>query len=146
VLKAVVDTNLFVSGMINPRGRPSRLLILWNAREFELLLSDYQYEEIADVFGRSKVFWKYRVSPQKRADFFADLNFATRVVPSFSVPVPVRDSDDEQILAAALGGNADCLVTGDRDLLALQNDPRLHPLRIVTVNQFLELLEQDGKV
>jgi putative PIN family toxin of toxin-antitoxin system len=131
--------------MINPRGRPSRLLTMWNAREFELLLSDYQYEEIADVFGRSKVFWKYRVSPQKRADFFADLNFATRVVPSAGVPVSVRDSDDEQILAAALGGNADCLVTGDRDLLSLQDDPRLGVLRIVTVNQFLELLEQESE-
>lgn len=30
-----------------------------------------------------------------------------------------RDPDDDQVLAAALGGRCDCIVTGDRDLLVL---------------------------
>jgi predicted nucleic acid-binding protein len=54
VLKAVIDTNLFVSGMIKPGSRPSRLLIAWRAGEFELLLSDEQYGEISDVVVRPK--------------------------------------------------------------------------------------------
>jgi predicted nucleic acid-binding protein len=38
--RVIVDTNLFVSGLISPLGRPGRLLNVWHAGWFELLLSD----------------------------------------------------------------------------------------------------------
>ncbi len=44
------------------------------------------------------------------------------------------------ILAAALGGDADYLVTGDNDLLEHQDAAGLGKLRIVTVNKFLAIL------
>lgn len=53
----------------------------------------------------------------------------------------LRDPKDVHILAAALNGGADYLVTGDDDLLEHQNDPRLGTLRIVTVARFLAILE-----
>jgi predicted nucleic acid-binding protein len=61
------------------------------------------------------------------------------VVPSQS-PLLVRDPKDDMILAAAIGGNADFLVTGDADLLVLANDPKLGHLRIVSPSEFLSLL------
>jgi predicted nucleic acid-binding protein len=62
------------------------------------------------------------------------------IVPESRPPVSVRDPRDEHILALALAGNADFLVTGDNDLLVLAADPRLGKLRIVTVAAFLALL------
>jgi len=56
------------------------------------------------------------------------------------LPVEVRDPKDEMILASALGGKADYLVTGDDDILVLQDDARLGKLQIVTARAFLNLL------
>lgn len=50
----VVDTNIFVSGMLNSVGSPGRLLDAWDAGRFELLLSDRQNAELHDVFRRPK--------------------------------------------------------------------------------------------
>jgi putative PIN family toxin of toxin-antitoxin system len=54
--------------------------------------------------------------------------------------VPVRDPDDVWVLASALAGEADVLVTGDHDLLDLA-DP---PLAILSPRQFWELVRARG--
>ncbi len=139
--RAVVDTNLFVSGMINPRGRPRRVLRAWYEGRFFLVLSDWQYAGLTDVFSRSKFIRRYQLTPQDLADLFTRIAEAPRVVPSSTSAVPLRDPKDEHILAAAIGGKADYLVTGDNDLLVHQDDPRLEGLKILTATQFLNALE-----
>jgi len=54
--------------------------------------------------------------------------------------VAVRDVKDEKILASAIEGAADYLVTGDADLLILNGNPALGTLKIVTVRDFLAVL------
>ena len=57
-------------------------------------------------------------------------------------PVPARvcrDKSDDVVLATALAGKADVIVTGDDDLLVLK---RFRGIRIVSPRQFLELLSQ----
>lgn len=66
---------------------------------------------------------------------------AELVVPRLPAPITVRDPLDEHILALAVTGGADYLITGDNDLLVLAGDPRLDALRIVTVAEFLGVLE-----
>lgn len=63
----------------------------------------------------------------------------TRIVLSAedAAPVPVRDPDDAVVLGEALGGSADVLVTGDRDLLDLEGIPGL---RIVDPRGFWDLV------
>jgi predicted nucleic acid-binding protein len=61
-----------------------------------------------------------------------------RVLPTETVPVAVRDVKDIHLLAAALGGDADYLVTGDDNLLVLNGDPALGWLRIVTVRTYFD--------
>lgn len=115
--RVVIDTNLFVSGMISPHGRPGRLLDVWHAGWFGLLLSDRQQVALTEVFSRPKFVRDYRLAPQRVSELFMRLAAATPVVPSPNIPVSLRDPKDVHILAAALGGNADYLVTGDGDLL-----------------------------
>jgi putative PIN family toxin of toxin-antitoxin system len=140
-LRTIVDTNLFVSGLISPLGPPGQLLDAWHAGWFELCLSDSQLAELTDVLSRPKIVWDARITPQALADLMTGLSLATRVVASPSIPIPLRDPKDEHILAAALGGNADYLVTGDFDLLVHQGEPRLSTLKIVTAAQFLAILD-----
>jgi putative PIN family toxin of toxin-antitoxin system len=139
-LKAVVDTNLFVSASILHRGAPHDLLAAWERNEFLLLISGEQSAEIGNTLRRPR-FARYGVSPSQVESLLRRITRQADIVsPIAEVPLPVRDLKDEPILAAALGGDADYLVTGDADLLVLDGDPRLGNLRIVTAREFLDML------
>ncbi|MCL5946824.1 MAG: putative toxin-antitoxin system toxin component, PIN family [Chloroflexi bacterium] len=140
-IKAVVDTNLFISGMILKRGRPFALLEAWRARWFILLIGDQQRDELAAVLQRAKLRERYDLPPEDVALLLRLVDAAAVRVPlSRRLPVSVRDAKDEMILASALGGQAGYLVTGDSDLLILRNNPHLGDLKIVTVAEFLAVL------
>lgn len=50
-----------------------------------------------------------------------------------------RDRDDDDVLATAVAGKADCIITGDNDLLTLK---KFGGIRIRSPRQFLELLDR----
>jgi hypothetical protein len=54
--------------------------------------------------------------------------------------VTVRDPKDTVILATAIDGKADYLVTGDKDLLVLAGHKSIKPLKIVTPTEFIRLI------
>ena len=141
---AVIDTNLFVSGMIIKTGNPFAVLEAWRARSFGLILSAAQYNEITDVFQRQHIARRFAAAASELIDLFDQLAATPRVTPAPTIPVEVRDPKDIKILAAALGGHADYLVTGDRDLLEHRGDPRLGTLHIVTAAEFLAHLDPGG--
>ena len=64
---------------------------------------------------------------------------AQEVVPKPAKPsaLGIRDADDEWIIASALAGRADVLVTGDQDLLAIANQS---PIPILSPRGFWEQL------
>jgi putative PIN family toxin of toxin-antitoxin system len=143
LLRAVVDTNLFVSGLIIKRGLPYQLVEAFRTGVFTLLVSPTLTREYERVLSEERFLQRYGLTQAEVADFlFLVDTTAFMVTPRQRLPVPVRDPKDEKILAAALGGQADCLVTGDDDLLALRDHPKLKTLKIVTVREFLERLPQ----
>ena len=63
------------------------------------------------------------------------------VVSPSRLPKPIcRDPDDDWVLATAVAGEADVIVSGDKDLLILK---RFQGIPIVTPRGFLELLQQE---
>ncbi len=141
LVSAVVDTNLLVSGTVSKRGNPAALLDAWRRNAFLLLLSDAQRREVTEVFSRPRIVERYQIPDDELQALFSLLETQTRRVPlQEPLPLQVRDPKDNHILAAALGGRADYLVTGDDDLLSLAGDARLGPLEIVTVRVFLDVL------
>jgi putative PIN family toxin of toxin-antitoxin system len=139
--KAVVDTNLFVSGLISKQGVPSEILRLWRQGAFTLLVCRDQRDEICAVINRPKIAEKYGLSIEDREDLVRLIDTVAVKAPSKrQLPVEVRDPKDEMILASALGGKADYLVTGDDDLLVLVGKAELGKLQIVTARTFLESL------
>ena len=144
--RAVVDTNLAVSGIVFPGDPPRALIRAFLARAFTLISSPQVRAEYRQVLARPKFTLKYGLSPADVAAFLKQVDEAAPpVIPLAQLPLAVRDPKDEPILAAALGGNADFLVTGDKDLLVLAGDPRRGALQIVTAAEFLAVLgEQDG--
>lgn len=143
LLRAVVDTNQFVSGSITRRGNPRKLLLAWRGAAFTLVISQEQRAEIAEVLSRPEICQKYDVSEREREALLRRIDrTAAEVNPRRRPAIPVRDAKDEKILALALAGRADYLVTGDEDLLVLRDDPRLGKLKVVTAREFLHILSE----
>ncbi len=140
----VVDTNLFVSGLINSLGLPRMLLEAWYAERHTLLVTEAVIAEYHRVLPRSRLRDKFGLSPETATAFLTqvrDRGVPVTPIPELALPVTVREVRDRHILAAALGGGATHIVTGDQDLLTLDGHPALGPLRILTARDFLDLLD-----
>ena len=70
-------------------------------------------EEIGEVLRRPR-FGRLHVT---EADVVALLAYLAPLLPTVEVDVPIRDPKDVPVIAAAVAGRADAIVTGDRDLL-----------------------------
>lgn len=144
--KGVVDTNLIVSGLLLKRGSPYELLEAWRRGGFTLLVSPSLQAEFEEVLLRPKFTQKYGLTAEEIRAFLILVSLlGVKVTPRRRLPVKIRDPKDEKVLAAALGGKADYLITGDDDLLVLRDDPHLKQLKIVPVTEFLEILRQGGE-
>jgi putative PIN family toxin of toxin-antitoxin system len=78
------------------------------------LVSSWQLaEELADVLRRPRL-RRYGIAPVDVDDV---LRLLAPFLPTVAMDVPIRDPDDAPVVAAAIAGAADAIVTGDRDLL-----------------------------
>jgi putative PIN family toxin of toxin-antitoxin system len=140
-LRVVLDTNICVSAVIAPRGAAAEVVRARRAGAFEALVTPEQHIEIEDVLRRPRISIQFNV-PLDEIDVLLDLIKGSMedVIFQPHSAIQVRDIDDIPILAAALDGHANYLVTGDKDLLVLADEPAVRPLRIVTVREPLDVL------
>jgi putative PIN family toxin of toxin-antitoxin system len=137
--RAILDTNLFVSAFISPTGTPNQLITLWEQRNIILLTSAALIDEVDRVLHRASIKEKYQLSEERIERLLTRLHLTAEwVMPLASLPLHSRDPKDDHLLACALGGGADFLITGDNDLLVLDTDPALEQLQIVTAQAFLQ--------
>lgn len=116
--RVVVDTNLVVSALIKANSAPDQLLRAWQRDEITVLISGELLAEIGDVLRRDRI--RKRLTATDTAVQALLQRFAVaavRVSAPEGLPMHSRDAKDNMLLAAALGGQADYLVTGDADLL-----------------------------
>jgi hypothetical protein len=141
MLRVVVDTNVFVSSLLSNRGQPFAVLEAWKAKKFILVMSPEQQAELQDVFSRPRLIKRCHLSLSEINNLLVQIDLLSQKVSGTTVlPVAVRDVKDEKILASAIGGAVDCLVTGDIDLLTLNGNSMLGTLKIVTVREFLSII------
>jgi putative PIN family toxin of toxin-antitoxin system len=128
MIRAVVDTNVYVSALVFG-GVPALALQLAELGVFQVVASQEIHEElVATLTG--KFGWTKDRSESACRNLWQEAHW---VVPSQNVHAS-RDPDDDYILACALESQAAFVITGDNDLLAL------HPFRgvaIVTPAKFL---------
>jgi len=136
-IRAVLDTNIFVSGVIYSQGTPGQILRSWRAGRFELITSAEINEEILEVLNRPRIREKYHIG-DRIFDIGAVLYTQTILVePKERVNIS-RDPDDNKFIEAAIQGKADYIVTGDkRDLLLLKEHKGI---RIVPPVHFIQVL------
>ncbi|MGD0196146.1 MAG: putative toxin-antitoxin system toxin component, PIN family [Candidatus Dormibacteria bacterium] len=112
-MRVVLDTNVLVSAL-HFGGRPRRLLDDVLRGDLTLIIGPAILGELEDVLVDTCGWASERASAVR-----AELEAIADVVTPAEVPHVCRDPDDDQILAIAITGSADALVTGDADLLAL---------------------------
>ena len=121
-MKVVLDTNVLVSGLMLPDSVPGRIVAAWRGAQFELAMSEPLLEEIGRVLSYPKIQERLRWGQDEIARFLLLLRFKADIVDITGEKAGVpRDPGDDPVLATLLAADADCLVSGDTDLLALRD-------------------------
>jgi putative PIN family toxin of toxin-antitoxin system len=129
--RVVVDTNALISRLLLPGSVPGRA-VRKAVDEGQLLVSEATLVELADTLARQK-FDRY-ISLADRQEFLPLLGRVAEMVPITYAVRACRDPRDDKFLELAINGRASVIVTGDKDLLAL--DP-FHDIPIVTPARYL---------
>jgi putative PIN family toxin of toxin-antitoxin system len=136
----VLDTNVIVSAVLSPRGTPSRILELGQARAFTLTLSEALLSEYEEVLLSADMLDRYHLVPDEIVDLLSSfVQLANIVKAEENLEVIERDPDDNRVLECAVAGGADYIVSGDKHLLDLGE---YEGIRILSPADFLRVLEQ----
>jgi len=129
-LKAVFDTNIFVSALAIPGRQADRAIDLVIDTRINLCISKEIIHEVLGVLA--KKFSKAPEELSRTAVFLSEL--AELIVPRKKLAV-LDDEPDNRILECAVTGHAEVIVTGDRAMLHLKN---YEGIRILSLRQFLD--------
>jgi putative PIN family toxin of toxin-antitoxin system len=130
--RLVLDTNVVLSGLLFPGSAPSRALL--KAQTNKVLGSDETLLELVEVMGRAR-FDRYverGIRQQLAAEY---MNGCEKIAVLFSIRA-CRDPRDDKFLEVAVHGRADLIVSGDRDLLALNP---FRGIAILTAAEYLQM-------
>ena len=134
--RVVFDTTTVVSALLFENGRLAWLRPHWQQGRCLPLVCRETVTELTRVLA----YPKFRLSAEDRDELLAEYLPHCKVVDlAKKCPVPCRDRNDQPFLDLAQSGNAQVLVSGDRDLLALAGrtrfaieTPEQYRLRIAT--------------
>jgi len=137
-VRVILDTNILIGALITKGTPPDKLYRAWLRGELQLVTSAAQLSELTNVLARP------------RLQEFLDADEASVVVKNIGTralildePPPVDlspDSKDNPILAAAIAGRVDLIVSGDKKhMLALRE---VEGIPVVTAREALERIRQ----
>jgi putative PIN family toxin of toxin-antitoxin system len=136
-MRVVLDTNVLLSGLMYPAGAPGIIVRAWREARFDLVLTVEQLTEIGRVLGYPKIRKILKWDRARVERFLKQMYLRSELIDISGVAVSVpRDSGDSFILAALVAGEAECIVSGDTDLLALRDR-----YAIVTPAEFVRRLQ-----
>ncbi len=140
MIRVVFDTNVIISGQLWT-GTPRQAISLAERGVIKLLMSEAMLDELRDVLNRPKFAARlHKIGKTAENVVHEHLQITEIVEPLPISPIIVADPDDDMIIACAIGGKAESIVTGDDHLLALGN---YHAIEILDVNRFLQSFSAD---
>lgn len=142
MIRVVFDTNVFISALFNPKRPPARLLELALQRKIKLLISPQLLGEIERVLTYPRVIKllkKRKAAPGEIRESIAKiLQIAILTPGDLTIEATSADPADDMVLACALEGKADFVVSGDHHLLDLDT---YQGIKVLSPAAFLAIME-----
>ena len=142
-VRAVIDTNIWISALLNPSGYPALLRSSFEQGLFTTVISEPILEEIADVLSRPRFRNKYGVTATDIRELLLLIEErAEYVLVSGDVNI-CRDKEDDLILETAVKSRVQYLVTRDDDIKADPNVEKFlsrFDITILSVSKFLKII------
>ncbi len=134
-MRAVLDPNVIISGVLSPRGSPAHVLAAWRDGKFEVIASPQLIEELRRALGYPKL--RSRIAEADAARLVSWVSETALAADDPDHPPAIRSSDpgDDYLIALAAEHTA-ALVSGDSHLLELKGR-----IPVYTAAEFLELVE-----
>ena len=140
-LRAVIDTNLFISGLFARDTLSSQLQDLWINQDFQLITSVEIIKEVSRVLYYPRIQERFKPREENIRRFFR-LIFRKAIISKdiYKTDRITDDPTDNKLLACALEKDADYIVSRDPHL---RNIKHYHRIQIVDARSFIDKVTAD---
>ena len=135
IIRVVLDTNVLISVLLF-KGELSRIVGLWQKGKIIPVISK-------ETFGELRTVLEYPKFSLSRAEIESLIKH--EILPFFEVvnvskyvKGACRDPGDDKFISCALSANADCIVTGDKDLSDLK---KYQSIKIIHASDFIKMFD-----
>ena len=137
-MRVVLDTNILIGALITKGTPPDSLYQAWLRGDIELVTSTAQLTEIDNVLSRPRL-QKY-VDADEASVIVQDMGTRALVLDEIPVVNLSPDPKDNPILATAIAGKVDLIISGDKKHILLLKD--VEGIPVVTAREALERLRR----
>ena len=139
MIRIVVDTSVLIRYLIKPSVAIRDLIeVRWLGDEVQMVTASELIEELAGVLERDYI--QALIHPPEGQALLDAIHIKAEIVPPLgTIPTYSRDPKDDKFVACALVGEAEYIITVDKDLLVLE---ALQGVRMVTPDEFRALLKE----
>lgn len=144
-VKVVIDTNVWISALINPYGHPAQLRKFFEQGLFQCIVSAPMLEELIDVLNRPRIRGKYNITTEEIEELVVLIEERSENVLLTGDTNICRDGDDNIIIETALKGQALFIVTRDDDIKfdsKVSSFLNQHNITVTTIANFLDVLKK----
>lgn len=132
-MRIVIDTNVLISGIIFG-GKPSKIIELLFGKKISVFASPEMVDEYKRIYGELGERYAKRTHNELN-----EIINSMNILPSHSHIEACRDPDDNKFIECAVDNKCIYIVSGDKDLLVLE---QYEDIGILTVSEFLEQYEK----
>lgn len=140
-MRVLLDANILISYLLtpNPESPVIKIVDLGLLGGFQLLVPEELLDELVKK-ARAAKYLAGRIAPEELQELVDILGGVAETIPRITeeIPAVTRDPKDDYLLAYAVVGEADYLVTGDHDLLVLG---QVDNMRVVTPHELWQVLQ-----
>jgi putative PIN family toxin of toxin-antitoxin system len=139
MIRVVIDTNVFISATFLPHSKPAKIIDWIRGGKMVWVTSPEILEELTRVLLSPRVKKRHGLTAQQITKVLEGLIQGAEITPGTIRADASRDPEDNKFQACAVEGQADYLVSGDKDLTDLKS---YQDIPIVSPAAFLEIMER----